>query len=292
MHTDKLWRDILSSGRLLPRNVLRQSSGGAGKSVIPAIRFVKNYQKRSIAFKQNLGPYSMPRRASVKSHIFPEGSPGTHFENKSESAFRFGRNQNQFFEIRARRENFIHFLQTKSQKSGGSVLQKNRKNMQAVGVKKPSVKLRKARENSVAAGSFSENMRVSHSNSTLHVFPRDMSVSGRIFRPEIRHRAIDTRSAPAVKISMPGLENCSAVPSQFRPISLEKMGRVRQPEFEENDPTQPSHFSRLEMPPFDKGKRREACDSGKMARLAARRAMGGVDEIQFPQYPGRSIGIG
>ena len=164
--------------------------------------------------------------------------------------------------------------------------------MQAVGVKNPSVKLRKARENSVAAGSFSENMRVSHSNSTLHVFPRDMPVSGRIFRPEIRHRAIDTRSVSAVKTSMRGLENCSAVPPRLLPISFEKMGQVRQPEFKENYSTHPSHFSRLEMPPFDKGKRREACDSGKMSRLAARRAMGGVDEIQFPQYPGRSIGIG
>lgn len=111
-------------------------------------------------------------------------------------------------------------------------------------------------------------------------------------RPEIRKSAINTKSVSVLKSGVRDLEGCSAVSSQFLPTSLGKLGRIRQPECEENTLSPTFHSSRSGMPPLGEEQRKDISGFGKMSRLAARRATGGVDEIQFPQYPGCSIGIG
>ena len=291
MHTDKLWKGVLSSGMLFSRNVLRRSLLEGRTAVIPTVSFVKSREKGNLDFPKLSMASLMSRATSVGRFYFSKGGPETHVEGTLENAPKLVRNKSSIFKMGPKQRSLVHIVQAKLEKSGHAVSQKTRDHMQLGGTEIFFIKPGRLSAASPAKTFFSARSPGQHCRVAPHVFSRNMpDLAGS--RPEIRKSAINTRSVPVLKSGVRDLEGCSAVSSQFLPTSLGKLGRIRQPEFEENTLSPIFHAFRPRMPTLGEEQRKDISDFGKMSRLAARRATGGVDEIQFPQYPGCSIGVG
>ncbi|MBS1019869.1 hypothetical protein JK205_13140 [Gluconobacter cerinus] len=291
MHTDKLWKGVLSSGMLFSRNVLRRSLLEGRTAVIPTVSFFKSREKGNLDFPKLSMASLIPRVTSAGSFSFSKSGPETHVEGTLENAPKLVRNKSSIFKMQPKQESLVHIVQAKLEKSGHAVSQKIRDDMQLSGTENFFIKPGRLSAASPAKTFFSARSPRPHCRVAPHVFSRNTpDLAGS--RPDIWKSAINTRSVPVLKSGVRDLEGCSAISSQFLPISLGKLGRIRQPEFEENTLPHTFHSSRSGMPPLGEEQRKDISDFGKMSRLAARRATGGVDEIQFPQYPGCSIGIG
>lgn len=260
-------------------------------AVIPTVSFVKSREKGNLDFPKLSMASLMPRVTSAGSFSFSKSGPETHVDGTLENAPELVRNKSSIFKMGPKQESLVHILQAKLEKSGQAGSQKILDNMQLDGTKNFSIKPGRLSAASPGKIFFSAGSRGQHCRVVPHVFSRNTSdLAGS--RPEIRKSAINTRSVPVLKSGVRDLEGCSAVSSQFLPTSLGRSGRIRQPEFEENTLSPTFYSSRSGMPPLGEEQRKDISTFGKMSRLATRRATGGVDEIQFPQYPGCSIGIG
>ncbi len=291
MHTDKLWKGVLSSGKLFSRNVLRRSLLEGRTAVIPPVSFVKSREKGNLDFPKLSMVSLIPRVTSAKSSFFSEVGPETHVEGILENAPKLVRNKSSIFKMGPKQRSLVHIVQAKLEKSGHAVSQKIRDDMLLGVPKNFFIKPGRLSAASTRKPFFSAKSREQHCRVTPHVFSRNTPDLGGS-RPEILKSAIKTKSVPVLESGVRDLEGCSAVSSQFLPASLGKLGRIRHPEFEENTLSPISHAFRPGMPTLGEEQRKDISDFGKMSRLAARRATGGVDEIQFPQYPGCSIGVG
>ena len=133
MHTDKLWKGVLSSGMLFSRNVLRRSLLEGRTAVIPTVSFVKSREKGNLDFPRLSMASLIPRVTSAGRFSFSKSGPETHVEGTLENAPKLVRNKSSIFKMGPKQESLVHIVQAKLEKSGHAVSQKTRDHMQLGG---------------------------------------------------------------------------------------------------------------------------------------------------------------